>query len=76
MLFLHEYVFARGLSIMAITAVHNEAKFYKSEKSIILFPIKTNVLPFDIYKELCYALQAKVSPLLHLNFVRANKEIQ
>lgn len=37
LLFLHEYVFAQGLSIKAITEVHNEAKFCKSEKSIIVF---------------------------------------
>lgn len=37
MLFLHESVFAPGLSIMAITEIHHEAKFYKSENSIIVF---------------------------------------
>lgn len=41
MLFLHESVFAPGLSIMAITEIHHEAKFYKSENSIIgFFPSK------------------------------------
>lgn len=48
-----------------------------SQRSLSLFfPIKPNVLPFDIHRELCYALQAKVSPVLQLNFVRAREEIQ
>lgn len=37
LIFLHEYIFVQGLSIKAITEVHNEAKFCKSEKSIIVF---------------------------------------